>query len=116
MSTPAPLSRLAIAALVLGVLSALMVIVGLIWASVTEGLAILVPMFFTAVPTAIVGLAGVVVAIVALVHRSRPRWIGVVGLVLGAIPLTVAVVVLIQLILIFALANAQAYEFSRLGE
>jgi hypothetical protein len=111
MSALASSSRLAIAALVLGVLSALLVIVGLIWASVTEGEAVFAPMFFTAVPTAIVGLAGVVVAIVALARRAWPRWFGAVGLVLSAIPLTIAVVVLIQLILIFAWANAQTYEF-----
>lgn len=111
MSAPAPPSRLAITAFVLGVLSALMVIIGAIWASAAEGEAILVPMVFIAVPTAIVGLAGVVVAIVALVHRARPRWIDVVGLVLSAIPLTIAVVVLIQLILLVAWANSQTFEY-----
>lgn len=105
MPTSATPSRLAIAALVLGVLSALMVVVGLIWAAVAEGEAIFAPMLFTAVPTAIVGLAGVVVAIVALVNRARPRWIGVVGLVLSAITLTITVVVLIQLIMVFAFLN-----------
>jgi hypothetical protein len=88
-----------------------MAVVGLIWASSAEGEAIFAPMFFTAVPTAIVGLVGVVVAVVAVLRRSRPRHFGVVGLVLSAIPLTIAVVVLIQLILIIAWANSQTYGF-----
>lgn len=98
-------------ALVLGALSALMVVSGLVWASVTEGEAIFAPLLFVAVPTAIVGLAGVVVAVVALTLRARPRWIGVVGLVLSAIPLTIAVVVLIQLISIFAWAHTYRFDY-----
>lgn len=111
MSILTPPSRLAIAALALGVLTALVMIVGVISASFEEGEAVFAPLFFTAVPTAIVGLAGVVVSIVALARRARPRWFGAVGLVLSAIPLTIAVVVLIQFMLLFAWMNTHTYAF-----
>lgn len=110
MSALAP-SRLAIAALVLGVLSALVVTVGLIWASRSEAEAVFAPMFFTPVPAAIVGLAGVVVGIVALARHAWPRWISAVGLVLSAITVAIAVAALIQVILIINFLNSQTFEF-----
>ncbi|WP_130351971.1 hypothetical protein [Agromyces ramosus] len=90
MSEPATprASRLAIAALALGILSLLLQVAGIIWSSeAPSGEAGLSRIWIASFPTALIGVAGTVTGIVALARRARPRWMGVVGLVFSAIPL-----------------------------
>ena len=112
MSEPATprASRLAIAALALGILSLLLQVAGIIWSSTVPGEAGLSRIWIASFPTALIAVAGTVTGIVALARRARPRWMGVVGLVFSAIPLLYSLLILAA-VLAFLVQSTYWYSY-----
>ncbi|MFS0893853.1 hypothetical protein [Microbacterium sp. 179-I 3D3 NHS] len=80
-------SGFAVWSLVLGCLSLAVIGVGLIWSSMTPGLAGLPIGFGAALTTLPIAVIGLIVA--ALAHRrgARPRWMMIVGIVIDSLAL-----------------------------
>ncbi|WP_426519578.1 hypothetical protein ACPPVQ_05875 [Diaminobutyricibacter sp. McL0618] len=57
----------------------------IVWSSMDSGLAGLSDFLMGLIPTAIIALGSSVTAFVALVERSRPRWIAVTALVISGV-------------------------------
>lgn len=77
--------------LALGCLAAAVIAVGVAWASMADGLGGIVIVFWAAIPTAVIAIVGLVVAVRAGRVRAAPRWMTVTGVVLDVLALIPAV-------------------------
>ncbi len=104
-SAPSPS---AVASLALGVLAIACAIIAVVLTSTADGLAFLGVAIQLAIPTALIGVVGLVVCILAKRARAQPRWMTTTGMILNIVALAFPLLAVLAMVSIWMTFEAMS--------